>query len=34
MRKSEMSVNVKSIKVSNKIPADIRTTGSLIKRIY
>ena len=29
MRKSEMSINFKSIKVWNKLPADIRTSNSL-----
>ena len=29
MRKSEMSINFKSIKVWNKLPADIRTSDSL-----
>ena len=29
MRKSEMSINFKSIKVWNKLPADIRTADSL-----
>ena len=29
MRKSEMSINFKSIKVWNKLSADIRTSGSL-----
>ena len=29
MRESEMSINFKSIKVSNKLPADIRTSDSL-----
>ena len=29
MRKSEMSINFKSIKVWNKLPADIRSAGSL-----
>ena len=29
MRKSEMSINFKSIKVWNKLPADIRTPDSL-----
>ena len=28
MRKSEMSINFKSIKVCNKFPADIRTSDS------
>ena len=32
MRKSEMSINFKSIKVWNKLPADIRTSDTLIKR--
>ena len=32
-RKSEMSINLKSIKSWNKLPADIRTSDSLIKRI-
>ena len=34
MRKSEMSINFKRIKVWNMLPADIRTFDSLIKRIY
>ena len=29
MKKSEMSLNFKSIKVCNKLPADIRTSDSL-----
>ena len=29
MRKSEMSINFKSIKLWNKLPADIRTSDSL-----
>ena len=29
MRKSEMSINFKSIKVWNKLPADIRASDSL-----
>ena len=29
MRKSEVSINFKSIKVWSKLPADIRTSGSL-----
>ena len=29
MRKSEMSINFKSVKVWNKLPADIRTADSL-----
>ena len=29
MRKSEMSINFKSIKVWNKLPADIRTSNSI-----
>ena len=29
MRKSEMSINFKSIEVWNKLPADIRTSDSL-----
>ena len=29
IRKSEMSINFKSIKVWNKLPADIRTADSL-----
>ena len=29
MRKSEMSINFKSIQVWNKLPADIRTSDSL-----
>ena len=33
MRKSEMSINFKSIKFWNKLPADIRTSDSL-KNIY
>ena len=29
MRKSEMSINFKSIKVFNKLPPDIHTSGAL-----
>ena len=34
MRKSEMSINFKSIKIWNKLPADIRTSDSLNVLMY